>query len=158
MFKRLLLLISYLAVLGVGFAGGIYALPILIAQPAPLPAQIEQVAGAALYRGAFDPNLEASDWLHWGAGEVWLSQDQIAFNGELAPGPDYRLYLSPVAINSAEEFLRHKASLTLVGDVRGFDGFVLPLPTQTDLSAQRSAVVWCESFGQFISATTLQPL
>jgi len=45
--------------------------------------------------------------------------------------------------------------MTLVGDVRGFDGFILRLPANTDLADYRAAIVWCESFGQFISATPL---
>ncbi len=157
MLKRLLLLISFIAALGVGFAGGIYALPILIARPAPAPAALQQVTSAALYRGSFDPQLEASDWLHWGDGDLSVSATHIAFDGELAPGPDYRLYLSPVVINSAEDFLRHKTQMAEVGDVRGFNGFVLPLPADTNPADYRAAVVWCESFGQFISATALAP-
>ena len=153
--KWLALAITHLAALGLGFALGVYALPILIAQPAPAPAAVTKVADEALLGGYFDPALTASDWLHWGEGEIWLSVTHIALRGRLAPGPDYRLYLSPRAVTDAASFHAHREQMTLVGDVRGFDGFVLPLPPGTNPADFQSAVVWCEAFGQFISATAL---
>jgi hypothetical protein len=39
-----------------------------------------------------------------------------------------------------------------VGDVRTFENFVVPVPESVDVSSYNSAIVWCESFGQFITA------
>ncbi len=156
MLKKLLPLGLVLAALAAGFALGVYALPVMIARAAPEAAQVEAVSATAISRGRFDRDHPSSDWLHWGDGELWLSTTHIAFSGSMAPGPDYRLFLSPTAISSAEDFLAHKSSMTEVGDVRGFNGFVLALPEGTAATAYTSAIVWCEGFGQFIAASDLK--
>lgn len=156
MIKKLLLLVVLAATLAGGFALGVYALPVMIARAAPESAQLNAVATAAIARGRFERNHPSSDWLHWGDGELWLSPTHVAFEGTMAPGPDYRLFLSPTPIGNADEFLAHKSAMTEVGDVRGFNGFVLTLPTGTAGGGYASAIVWCEGFGQFIAATTLK--
>ena len=40
----------------------------------------------------------------------------------------------------------------LGGDVKTFDGFAVALPPGVDPAAYNTVVVWCETFGQFISA------
>ena len=54
----------------VGFAVGIYALPILIAPPAPSESAITEISSQANYTGEFRRDLKDSDALHWGEGEV----------------------------------------------------------------------------------------
>jgi uncharacterized membrane protein YfcA len=49
-----------------GFGAGIYALPILIAPPAPSAEQVRAQAGGALFRGEFRRDLKDSDMFHWG--------------------------------------------------------------------------------------------
>jgi hypothetical protein len=39
-----------------------------------------------------------------------------------------------------------------VGDVKTFDNFIVTVPEGIDPSAYTTAVVWCESFGEFITA------
>ena len=39
-----------------------------------------------------------------------------------------------------------------VGLVNTFGNFMLPIPASIDPAEYRAAIVWCESFGQFISA------
>jgi hypothetical protein len=39
-----------------------------------------------------------------------------------------------------------------VGDVNTFDNFVVQLPEAVDVSGYNTVIVWCESFGQFITA------
>ena len=39
-----------------------------------------------------------------------------------------------------------------VGDVKTFDGFVVPVPDGIDIRHHTTVIVWCETFGQFISA------
>jgi len=68
--KTLLLFGSHTLVGAIGFALGIYLLPILTAPPAPEDAAVEAVAAQALYTGEFRRDLAGSDALHWGEGTV----------------------------------------------------------------------------------------
>ncbi|MDP3288458.1 MAG: hypothetical protein Q8M64_09130, partial [Methyloversatilis sp.] len=90
-----LLVASHAAVLGIGFALGIYALPILTAPTPPTAAEAASAAVGAMFTGEFRRDLKDSDLLHWGEGTVSIGRERIALTGRLAPGPDYKLYLSP---------------------------------------------------------------
>lgn len=150
--RHLLLAASHAAVGAVGFAGGIYMLPILTAPAAPDAGAVQAVAAQALFKGRFVRDLPGSDALHWGEGEVTVSAAAVALQGRLAPGPDYKLYLSPVFVQTEAEFEREKPRMRRVGDVRTFENFVVALPPGTDPAAYTTVVVWCETFRQFISA------
>jgi hypothetical protein len=91
MIRAILLLISHGAMLVIGFALGIYFLPILTAPPAPEAAVLEESARDAQFSGEFIRDLRGSDFLHWGEGKVSLMPDRIVHEGDLAPGPDYKL-------------------------------------------------------------------
>jgi hypothetical protein len=138
--------------LAIGFAAGIYVLPILTAPPGPDKAEIEAASANALFTGRFDRNLPGSDFLHWGEGEVRLMRDKIVHDGKLAPGPDYKLYLTTEFVDTKEGFLRIKDKATRIGDIKTFDGFILDVPGGVDVAAHNAAVVWCEAFSMFISA------
>ncbi len=150
--KKVLLLITHLLAAALGFAGGIYALPILTAPPAPSAAELESAALGAEFSGTFKRNLAGSDALHWGEGEVSIGPQAISFSGKLAPGPDYKLYLSPVFVEDETGFAQHRAQMNGVGDVRTFDGFVVDLPPGIDPGEYSCVIVWCESFGEFITS------
>ena len=152
--KKLLgfLAFTHIATLALGFALGIYVLPILTAPPAPTDSEIRISVSRAVYTGEFIPELKGSDALHWGEGKLSVSLDQIALMGQLAPGPDYQLYLSPQWIETEAEFMRLKASMLHVGAVKTFDHFIVPMAPNTDLTAFNTVVVWCETFGEFITA------
>lgn len=150
--KKLVLVASHAIALALGFALGIYALPILIAPPAPSRAEVANQAAGARYTAAFRRDLKDSDALHWGEGTVSIGPRSIALDGELAPGPDYKLYLSPEFIETEADFLRLKPGMVRVGDVKTFRNFVVPLPEAVDPSRYTTVVVWCETFGQFITA------
>ena len=89
--------------LGVGFILGIYLLPILIEPDAPDTKAITAVAAQSTYSAVFSRDRIGSDQLHWGEGTVSISEQGTAFAGELAPGPDYKLYLSPVFVETEED-------------------------------------------------------
>lgn len=89
--KKMLLVVSHLAAVAIGFALGIYALPILIAPPPPTPAEVASQAASARYTARFRRDLIGSDALHWGEGTVSIGATAIVLDGELAPGPDYKL-------------------------------------------------------------------
>ena len=151
--KKLLVLgITHAMALGVGFAAGIYALPILTAPPAPSAADIKAQAGPAQFSGQFRRDLKDSDLLHWGEGTVTVGRSNITLTGKLAPGPDYKLYLSPEFVETEADFKRLKAKMARVGDIKTFDNFIVPVPQSIDPAAYTSVIVWCESFGQFITA------
>jgi hypothetical protein len=150
--RLLLLFASHAVAIGIGFALGIYALPILTAPAAPTAAEAAAAAGQATYRGRFRRDLKDSDLLHWGEGTISVAPRSIVLAGQLAPGPDYKLYLSPEFVETEADFMRLKPRMARVGDVRTFQNFVVPVPAAIDVSAYTTAIVWCESFSQFITA------
>ena len=143
---------SHALVGALGFALGIYLLPILAAPPSPTASEISGVESAAVYQAEFRRDLAGSDALHWGEGKVSIGPRAVALNGALAPEPAYRLYLSPEFVDTEEQFLRVRQRMLPVGEIRTFDGFVVELPAVADLSAYNSVVVWCEAFDEFITA------
>jgi hypothetical protein len=150
--RALLFFVTHAAALAVGFAAGIYTLPILIAPPAPSASEVSELAGAADYKGEFRRNLKGSDPLHWGEGQVSLNPKAISLAGRVAPGPDYKLYLTTEFVETKQDFERVRAASLRVGDVKTFDNFIVPLDGSVDLAKYNSVVVWCETFSQFITA------
>ncbi len=149
---KLSLFLTHAATLGIGFALGVYLLPVLVAPQAPSPGEVTAASSAAQYTGEFRRDLEGSDFLHWGEGSVSVGATSIALMGRLAPGPDYKLYLAPEFVETEAQFERLKARMVRVGDVRTFENFVVPVPPDVEVSRYNTVIVWCESFGQFISA------
>lgn len=150
--KKLILVFTHGIALAIGFALGIYFLPVLIAPPAPTVAEVSAQAAAASFRGQFRRDLKDSDALHWGEGTVTLGAGSVALAGELAPGPDYKLYLSPEFVETEADFLRLKPAMARIGDVKTFQNFLLPLPAGIDPGRYNTVIVWCETFSQFITA------
>jgi hypothetical protein len=148
---------SHFGMLAIGFAGGIYTLPILTAPRAPDAAVLQTITAETLYAGRLARNLKGSDLLHWGEGEVRVSRDRIAHIGRLAPGPAYKLYLAPRFVDTTEAFLLAKDKSFRVGDVKTFNGFIVEVPTGVDVRDYNTVVIWCEAFEQFISAAEYQP-
>jgi hypothetical protein len=140
------------AALVVGIGLGIYLLPILTAPAAPSAGEVSTAADKAEFKGEFRRDLKDSDFLHWGEGTVSVSRGAIALMGRIAPGPDYKLYLSPEFVETEAEFNRLKPKMARVGDVKTFENFIVPLPANIDPAAYTTVIVWCESFGQFITA------
>lgn len=150
--KFLLLIVTHLVFAVLGFVGGIYALPILTAPPAPSVAEVTTASSAAQFTGEFRRDLKDSDLLHWGEGKVSVSPANISLMGKLAPGPDYKLYLSPEFVETEADFKRLKAQMTRIGDIKTFENFIIDIPQGTDIAKFNSVIIWCESFGQFITA------
>ncbi|NTS76802.1 DM13 domain-containing protein [Catenovulum sp. SM1970] len=150
--KRVLLLCTHAAVGFIGFMLGIYMLPILTAPPSPTLTSINKMSADSRYITEFTKNLKGSDFLHWGEGKVSLSNQHITLMGKLSPGPDFKLYLSPEFVETEAEFEQLKPSMKVIGDVNTFTNFIVDVPTGTDLARFNTVVVWCESFGEFITA------
>ena len=150
--RWVILSITHGLVLAVGFALGIYLLPILTAPPSVDRGVLAETARAAQFEAAFTRDLKGSDFLHWGEGKVSISPTKIAHEGKLSPGPDYKLYLVPDFVEDEASFLQLKEKSLRVGDVKTFDGFLIDLPEGTDVNAYTTVLVWCEAFGEFITA------
>jgi len=156
MFRLMALTISHVAALVIGIGLGIYLLPILTAPDNPDAAEIQKQAESAMFSGAFTRDLKGSDFLHWGEGTISLSPSMIVHEGALAPGPDYKLYLTKGFVENEEEFEAAKSEAVLVGDVKTFGGLILNIPDGVDIHAYDTVVIWCESFGEFITAAQYQ--
>lgn len=154
--KPLVLIASHLLFAGAGFAAGIYMLPILTAPAAPSEHEVSDAANNAVFTGEFRRDLKGSDFLHWGEGHVSVGEDMITLQGEVAPGPDYKLYLSPAFVETEADFEHLKSKMVQVGDVKTFKNFIIPVPKTIDPREFNTVIVWCESFGEFISATQYQ--
>ena len=152
--KLLLLTVSHLLFAIAGFAVGIYALPILTAPKAPSSDEMANAINNAQFKGEFRRDLKGSDFLHWGEGVISIGDKFISLQGEVAPGPDYKLYLSPEFVETEAEFLKIKEKMVQVGDVKTFKNFVVSVPESIDTNSYNTAIVWCESFGEFISAAS----
>lgn len=150
--KWLVLLVSHSLVGALGFALGVYLLPILIAPPAPEASELKSIAAVAVFSGKFRRDLKGSDALHWGEGTVSISPKAISLQGRLAPGPDYKLYLSPEFVETKADFARVKPQMVRVGEVKTFENFVVPVAEAIDPAKYTTVIVWCETFGQFITA------
>lgn len=150
--RFILLLISHGAVLAIGFALGIYLLPIITAPPSPDAAVLEERAQAAQFSAEFTRELRGSDFLHWGEGKISLTPKQIIHEGRLAPGPDYKVYLVDRFVEHEDEFLPVKDGSALIGDVKSFEGFLIDVPEDIDITQYTTVLIWCETFGEFITA------
>ncbi len=149
--KKIFLLISHGAMLGIGFSLGVYMLPILIAPESPSQVEVQAQARNAVYQARFMKDLAGSDFLHWAEGDVTLTDQVVTFMGEAAPGPDYKLYLAPSFVENEAQFLEVKAQSVQLGDVKTFDQFIVPL-NGINPDNYTTVVLWCETFGEFISA------
>jgi hypothetical protein len=154
--KKLILAATHLLALAAGFALGVYVLPILTAPPAPSSADVASQAANARFTGTFRRDLKDSDALHWGEGTVSVGTSNVSLTGSLAPGPDYKLYLSPEFIETRADFQRLKPRMVRVGDVKTFKNFVVPVPEGIDPARYNTVVIWCETFSQFITAAKYQ--
>ena len=150
--RALVLLVTHSLALAIGFAGGVYLLPILIAPKAPEATEVATAAAAATFTATFRRDLKDSDVLHWGEGKVSIGGGTIALMGKLAPGPDYKLYLSPEFVETEADFLRLKPKMVRVGDVKTFENFIVTIPPGIEPANYSAVIIWCETFGQFITA------
>ncbi len=150
--KPILLLASHAFFAVLGFGAGIYVLPILTEPDPPTETEMAIASDQAVYRGQFRRDLEGSDLFHWGEGDVSIGPQFIALRGKIAPGPDYKLYLSPEFVETEAAFDRLKHKMVRVGEVKTFENFIVPVPESTDPGAFNTVIIWCESFSEFITS------
>jgi len=156
MFKLIRTLVTHCIALALGLALGIYLLPILIAPEAPSDTDVAASSQQAIFSGEFRKDLPGSDFLHWGDGNFSISKNQVSFMGSLAPGPDYQLYLTRELALTEQEFLLIKDQSAKIGAVLTFDNFILDLPENINPANFKAIIIWCETFGEFITAASYQ--
>ena len=152
MFRFVFFSATHVFMLAVGFALGVYFLPILTEPKGPAADQLAAMSENALYTAEFKRGLKGNDFLHWGEGQISISADKVVHRGELAPGPDYKLYLVPEFVEDEESFLAVKDASARIGDVKTFKGFIVDVPQGIDASQYTTVLIWCEAFGEFITA------
>ena len=154
--KKVLFFFSHLFVLTVGFGLGVYFLPILTAPKSLEISKIDNLQKEALYKTEFVKDLRGSDLLHWGEAEVTISNNIITVKGSIAPGPDYKLYLTNQFVEHEDEFLPIKSEAKYVAEVKTFNNFVINIPSDININDYNTIVIWCESFKEFITAAKYQ--
>ncbi|WP_212748367.1 DM13 domain-containing protein [Pseudoalteromonas phenolica] len=150
--KKIKIILLSIVIYIVGFVSGIYTLPILMAPASPSMLEFASATLETKYKAVIPDSLSGSDFLHFGVGTFSLSENKVIFQGKLAPGPDYQLYLSPKFVENESQFLKFKQEMIRVGEVKSFDGFILQLPQHVDIENYANLVVWCEAFQEFITA------
>ena len=149
---KVLLLVSHTSFLVAGVVIGIYSLPILMATSDPTSGTLVLGIKQTRYVATISENLTDSDFLHWGKGTFSLGDEYIVFQGNLAPGPAYQLYLAPKFIDTEKAFLEQKHLMQEVGDVTSFNDYVLPVNPEINIDQFNTVIIWCESFNQFITS------
>ena len=151
--RRILVLVAtHVLTLSLGFGLGVYFLPILIAPDDPPVEQVQTAMADATYRTTFRRDLKGSDAVHWAEGKVSVSARQVAFDGKMGPGPDYKVYLVRDFVDNKADFLKIKDKAQRIGEVKTFNRFLVDVPADVDVDEFTTVVVWCERFSQFISA------
>lgn len=146
---------KFIAGLLVGFALGVYFLLILTAEKGLDQSALAQLEASAERSGTFTRDLPGSDAFHWGEGVVRISDSRVWLDGRIAPGPDYKLYLTPSLERDEAEFLAIKDQSVRIGDVGAFTNFSLDVPPGVRVGDYPALLIWCEAFGEFITAAEL---
>jgi len=140
----------------IGFASGIYSLPIIVAPEKPSEARVDKVVEESIYETFFVKNLPGSDFFHWAEGQVSISNKSIAFQGKMSPGPGYHLYVSRNYVDNEKSFLEVKNNALLYGIVNTFNGFIVMNSYEVDVKEFTTIIIWCEPFSEFITAAKYQ--
>ena len=154
--KITFLFISHLFFLIISFGLGVYFLPILTAPESVEISIINEYENKSQYQTQFVRDLRGSDPFHRGEAKVNISNTKITVNGAIAPGPDYKLYLTNEFTQNEDEFLPIKDEAKYVAEVKSFENFVVEVPSNIDVSKYNTVVIWCESFSEFITAAKYQ--
>lgn len=139
--------VKFFTGLVIGFGLGVYFLPILTVEKGLDTLAIEALSQSALRQGTFVHDLPGSYGLHWVDGVIMANADQIWLDGEISPGPDYRLYLTPKYVETGAEFLQIKANSTQIGPIKAVENFALDIPADVEASNFPAVLIGCEAFG-----------
>lgn len=118
--------------------------------------EIQTVKDNARYNGVFDKNQKGSNAVHWAEGKLYVNDKEIAFEGSVAPGPDYKIYLTKTQANDRESFMKIKEDSLYIGDLKNFGNFKKSLPNGVNIDEYTTVQIWCEKFEQFISSASFK--
>lgn len=152
----LVLTLKFMSGLAIGFGLGVYYLPILIADAPADQALVVAQAETAERQAMFVRDRGDSDALHWGEGTLFLSETRVTLDGEVSPGPDYRIYLTPRYVETEKDFLAIKSNSVEIARVKGFKNFSYEITGGIDASAYQGVLIWCERFSQYITSGPLK--
>lgn len=151
---KIALIASHLALFGIGFGVGVYILPILTAAENSSAEEIKSVKDNTRYTGVFNKNQKGSNAVHWAEGKLYVNDKEIAFEGSIAPGPDYKIYLTKTYADDRESFLKIKEDALYIGDLKNFGNFKKELPNGVNIDEYTTVQIWCERFEQFIASAS----
>ncbi|MBN5232558.1 DM13 domain-containing protein [Serratia marcescens] len=149
---KIILIFSHLMFFVVGTGLGIYILPILTAQENASLNEINDVRKQAKYKGKFTRNQKGNDVFHWVEGDLYVTDNEIAFKGEVSPGPDYKIYLTKKQAVDKSSFLEIKKEAVLIGELKNFGNFRKNIPDSVNINDFTTVQIWCERFSQFIGS------
>jgi hypothetical protein len=143
---------------GFGVALGFFLFPYVFPPPPAAETLTEADRTKLIAIGNFI-QVDPSDPIHRGEGKVNV-YDSVVFlepDFEVAPGPDYHVYLVPIAnVRNAEQV--EKAMYVDLGRLRAFKGSQrYAIPAGVDLKNYPSVVIWCQRFSVLISPADLTP-
>ena len=174
-------LVKFCVGLVIGFGLGVYFLPILTAeqglsaeelaalqkshgvtpQAKQEATQVKPVSSTTsdtppLRKGVFDPEHPASDFAHWGDGEIYVTDQQIWLDGKISPGPDYRLYLTKGQVTGVDDFLSRKSESAQIAPIKAYENFIVPVPDGVNVADYDAVLIWCEAFSAFIASAAIK--
>lgn len=139
--RRLITFLTTHAIaVGIGFALGIYLLPILTAPSSPDAAMLKEKAQSALFTAELTRDLKGSNFLHWGEGTISVSKDEIVHQGKLAPAQTI-LSTSPMSLSKMKPDLKPSKTkrAALVRSKHSVDSCKLSLTISTLVLIQASS-------------------
>ena len=147
---------KFVAGLAIGFMLGVYFLPILTAEQGLDEQSLAARQNSAERIGVFSRDLAGSDRFHWGEGQIMVNDTHIWLDGEIAPGPDYRLYLTPSFVETEADFLAIKDKSVMVSSIKAYKNFSVEIPVGITARSYPAVLIWCEAFSEFVTAAALE--
>jgi len=139
----------------IGFALGVYFLPILTEEKGLDIAAIAQLEASAEWSGTLYPRPLRFGRLSMGRENGRASNTSIWLEAKIPPGPDYRLYLTPSLATNKASFMKIKDQSVKVGEVKAFSNFSLDVTSSITVGDYPAVLIWCEAFGEFITAAAM---
>jgi len=110
------------------------------------------VVSNLVYKAEFKKGQRGNDFFHWGEGQLVITNNEIALKGKVAPGPDYKIYLTKKFVEHEDEFLPIKQNALYVADLKVFENFIVPLDKKINFEDYNTIIIWCEAFKEFIAS------
>ena len=66
--------------------------------------------------------------------------------------------MTPKFVQTERDFLDIKDQSVQIAPIKAFENFSVDVPMGVDVSAYPALLIWCEAFGQFITAAELSDM